>query len=286
VLDCSATDNPEVFAAARVGLGALGVITELTLRCTDAFTLRAQEQPEKLADALAGLDDHVNGNDHFEMFWFPYTDRVQTKRNNRVPASDRPLSRFRGWFEDDFLSNTVLEGACRVGRRVPSLVPGITRIEARVLSPRTYTGASHEVFCSPRRVRFMEMEYGLPRAALPEAFDALRSIVDSLPFKVLFPVEIRVAAADDIWLSHGYGRDNAYIAVHQYLGAPYEPYFRAFERVALAMEGRPHWGKMHWRTAEDLRPVYPYFTDFLAVRDKLDPERTFANPYTTRVLGE
>jgi L-gulonolactone oxidase len=179
----------------------------------------------------------------------------------------------------------VLEGACRVGRAVPALVPAITKVEARALSARVYTAPSHEVFCSPRRVRFVEMEYGMPRAALPEAFAALRSIVDSLPIKVVFPVEVRVSAADDIWLSHGYGRDSAYIAIHQYVGMPYEPYFRAFEKVARSLDGRPHWGKMHWRTADDLRPVYPRFDDFLAVRDKLDPARTFANAYTMQIFG-
>ncbi|MEN3307218.1 MAG: L-gulono,4-lactone dehydrogenase [Micromonosporaceae bacterium] len=285
VLRCAADENPDVFAAARVGVGAVGVLTEVTLRCVDAFTLRAQERPEPVAEVLAGLDEHVNGNDHFEMYWFPYTDRVQTKRNNRVPANSEPLGRLRGWLDDDFLSNTLLAGACRVGRAVPALVPAITRVEARALSPRVYTAPSHEVFCTPRRVRFVEMEYGLPRAALPEAFAALRAIVDSLPVKVIFPVEIRVSAADDIWLSHGYGRDNAYIAIHQYVGMPYEPYFRAFEKVARSMDGRPHWGKMHWRAAGDLRPAYPHFDDFLAVRDKLDPDRTFANPYTMRVFG-
>ncbi|HKT04972.1 MAG TPA: D-arabinono-1,4-lactone oxidase [Rugosimonospora sp.] len=285
VLHCSATENPEVFAAARVGLGALGVMTEITLRCAEAFTLRAEERPERLPDVLASLDDDINSNDHFEAYWFPYTDRMQTKRNNRVPASDAPLNRFRGWLDDEFLSNTVLAGACRVGRRVPSLIPTITGIEARALSPRLYTAPSHEVFCSSRRVRFMEMEYGLPREALPEAFAALRSIVAALPFKVILPVEIRVSAADDIWLSHGYGRDNAYVAIHQYVGMPFRPYFDQFEKVATGLAGRPHWGKMHSLGADDLRPAYPRFDDFLAVRDKLDPQRVFANAYTNRIFG-
>jgi L-gulonolactone oxidase len=173
VVSCSATENPDVFAAARVGLGALGVLTEVTLQCVDAFTLRAEERPERLADVFAGLTEHVEGNDHFEIYWFPYTDRVQTKRNNRVPAADRPLGRFRGWLDDEFLSNSVFGAACRVGRAVPALVPGITAVEARALSARVYTAESYQVFCTPRRVRFVEMEYGLPRAALPEAFAQL-----------------------------------------------------------------------------------------------------------------
>ena len=285
VLHCSAAENPDVFAAARVGVGAVGVLTEVTLQCVDAFVLRAEERPERLADVFAGLTEHVEGNDHFELYWFPYTDRVQTKRNNRVPAADRPLGRFRGWLDDEFLSNTVFGVACRVGRSVPALVPRIAAVEARALSARVYTAPSHEVFCTPRRVHFVEMEYGLPREALPEAFTGLRSIVDGLPFKVIFPVEVRFTAADDVWLSHGYARDSAYVAIHQYVGMPYEPYFQAFEKVARGLGGRPHWGKMHWRTRDDLRPAYPRFDDFLAVRDRLDPERVFGNGYTERVFG-
>jgi L-gulonolactone oxidase len=285
VVTCSAVAHPDLFAAARVGLGALGVLVAVTLRCVDAFVLRADEQPVAVADVFAALPEHLAGNDHVEFYWFPYTDRAQLKCNNRVPADDRPLTRVRGWLDDELLANTVFAGACRLGRAVPALVPAISAVSARALSARTYTGRSDRVFCTPRRVRFTEMEYALPREALPEAFSALRRIVDGLPFKVLFPVEVRFAAADDIWLSHGYGRASAYVAVHQYAGAPYEPYFRAFERVCADLDGRPHWGKLHYRDAATLRPAYPRFDDFLAVRDRLDPDRVFANAYTERVLG-
>ncbi|MFK3981509.1 D-arabinono-1,4-lactone oxidase [Micromonospora sp. NPDC050397] len=282
---CSAETDPDLFAATRVGLGALGIITEVTLRCVDAFVLRADERPAPLTAVLAELSDLITGNDHFEFYWFPYTDRVQVKTNNRVPLDDRPLPRFRGWLDDEFLANTVFSGACRLGRAVPGLVPPISAISARALTARTYTGRSDRVFCTPRRVRFTEMEYGLPRAALPEALAALRRVVDGLPFKVLFPVEVRFTAPDDIWLSHGYQRESAYLAIHQYVGAPDEPYFRVFEQVAIALGGRPHWGKLHYRDADSLRTVYPRFDDFVDVRDRLDPGRVFANAYTERVLG-
>ena len=280
------TSGDGLFDAVRVGVGALGVLTEVTLRCVDAFVLRADEGLGRVDEVFAGLDEHVEGNDHFEMYWFPYTDRLQTKANNRVPVDDRPLGRLRGWLDDSFLSNTVFGAACRVGRRFPGTVRTIARIEARALSPRVYTAPSYEVFCTPRRVRFTEMEYALPRSALRDAFTELRKIVDRLPFPVIFPVEVRFTAADDIWLSHGYGRDSAYLAVHQYVGMPYEPYFRAFEQVARDLGGRPHWGKLHWRTAEDLRPAYPRFDDFRTVRDRLDPGRVFANAYTRQLFGK
>lgn len=285
VIRCSETERPDVLAAARVGLGALGVVTEVTLRCDDAFVLHAQERPATLHEVLAEVPELVDKNDHFEFFWFPYTDRVQVKCNNRVPADNSPLPRWRGWLDDDFMSNTVFGGVCRLGRAIPRTVPTINSISARALSARAYTARSDKVFITQRRVRFMEMEYGLPRAALPEALAALRQIIDELPLKVQFPVEVRFTAPDDIWLSHGYDRESAYIAVHQYIGAPYEPFFRRFEAVCAGLDGRPHWGKLHYRDAESLRPVYPRFADFLAMRDRLDPGRMFANAYTDRVLG-
>jgi L-gulonolactone oxidase len=285
LLRCSAEENPDVFAAAQVGLGAVGILAEVTLRCVDAFVLKAHERPMALRDVFADLDSLVGSNDHFEFYWFPYTELVQAKTNNNVPADDQPLPRFRGWLDDDFLSNTVFGGVCRVGKVFPSLVPAISGISARALSARQYTARSDKVFCTPRKVRFTEMEYGIPRAALPEAFAGLRKVVESLPFKVQFPVEIRFTAADDIWLSHGYQRDSAYIAIHQYVGVEYEPYFRAFEEVTTALGGRPHWGKLHYREAASLREAYPRFDDFVAIRDRLDPDRAFANAYLTRVLG-
>jgi L-gulono-1,4-lactone dehydrogenase len=275
----------ELFPAARLGLGAIGIVVEITLRCVPAFTLLADERPMPLTEVLAQLDEQIATHDHVEFFWYPYTERAQLKRNRTVPVSDRPLRKFRQWLDDEFLSNTVFQGVCRVGRAVPALVPAINAVSARALGARTYTDRSDRVFCTPRRVRFLEMEYEIPRAALSEALSALPRIIEELPFKVQFPVEVRFTAADDIWLSHGYHRDSAYIAIHQYAGAPYEPYFRAFEQVVIPLGGRPHWGKLHYRDAASLRTQYSRFDDFLAVRDRLDPDRVFANPYLTRVLG-
>ncbi len=273
------------FPAARLGLGALGIIVDVTLRCVDAFILRADERPLPMAEVLAALTEQIAEHDHVELYWFPYTDRVQLKRNDVVPLHDRPLSRLRGWIDDELLANAVFGAACRLGLAVPATVPTISAISARALTARTYTDRSDRVFCTPRRVRFVEMEYEIPRAAMPEVLAALPRIIEKLPFKVQFPVEVRFTGPDDIWLSHGYGRESAYVAIHQYSGAPYEPYFRAFEQVCAAVGGRPHWGKLHYRDAASLRTAYPRFDDFVAVRDRLDPNRVFANPYLDRVLG-
>jgi L-gulonolactone oxidase len=285
VMRCSREQNPDLFSAALVGVGAVGVVTEITLRCVDAFVLHADERPTPLPDVLAGLDEHVATNDHFEFYWMPYTDKTLTKANNRVPADNKPRGAFNRWFNDDLLENNVLGAVCRMCRSRPQWTPRLLRMTASAFSPRSYTERSDLVFTSPRRVRFVEMEYGLPRAAVPEAFAALRKIIDGLAVPVALPVEVRFTAPDDIWLSHGTGRENGYIAIHQFIGMPYEQYFRSFDAVCTALGGRPHWGKMHYREAADLRPAYPRFDDFLAVRDKTDPQRVFANDYTRQVFG-
>jgi L-gulonolactone oxidase len=251
----------------------------------DAFILHADERPTPLADVLSSVDDRVAGNDHFEFYWMPYTERTLTKTNNRVEHDSKPRGRLSTWVNDDLLENTALGAVCRLCRAVPPLTPTLLRATSKAFSPRVYTERSDVVFTSPRRVRFVEMEYGVPREALPEAFAGLRHLIDRLPGKVSMPVEVRFTASDDIWLSHGYGRDNAYIAIHQYVGIPYEQYFRGFEQVCTGLGGRPHWGKMHYRDLASLRPAYPRLDDFLAVRDKLDPHRVFANDYTTQVFG-
>jgi FAD-linked oxidoreductase len=279
------TPDEDLFPAVRLGIGALGVLTDITLRCVDAFTLHADERPLPLAEVLARIDDDIAANEHVEFYWYPYTDRAQLKRNNPVPANDRPLSSFRGWLDDQFLANTVFQGACRLGRAVPAVVPAVSAVAARALTARVYTDRSDRVFCTPRRVRFAEMEYEVPRAAMPEVLAALPRIIGDLPFKVQFPVEVRFTGPDDVWLSHGYGRESAYIAVHQFAGSPYEPYFRAMEALCEPLDGRPHWGKLHYRDVDSLRKAYPKFDDFLAVRDRLDPARVFANDYLDRVLG-
>ncbi|GIJ66495.1 L-gulonolactone oxidase [Virgisporangium ochraceum] len=273
-----------LFEAAVVGLGAFGVVTEVTLDCVPAFVLRAEERPSALESVLDGLDDLIAGNDHFEFFWFPYTSRAQVKLNNRVDAIDRPLPGWRRWLDDSFLSNTVFGAGLRVARRVPGFTRPFMKVSARGLSARTYTAASHEVFCTDRRVRFTEMEYGLPREALREALTGVRRVVDALPFPVAFPVEVRFTAADDPWLSHGHGRDSAYVAVHQFIGMPYEPYFREVERICLDLGGRPHWGKMHFAAPERLRAAYPRFADWQAERARFDPEGLFRSPFLDDLL--
>jgi FAD-linked oxidoreductase len=287
VLTCDAETNPEVFAAARVGLGALGVIATVTLQCEPAYALAAAEAPASLEDVLAELEANVIGNDHFEFYWFPHTPRVLTKRNNRVlPGTGlRPLGPFRHWLDDDLLANRVFDGLNRLTTRRPAMIPRVNGLASRLLTARDYIDRSHRVFASMRTVRFREMEYAVPRAAVAGALREIERYLAGSGEQVGLPVEVRFAAADEIWLSTAHQRDSGYVAVHQYHRRDHDPYFHAVEEIAKDVGGRPHWGKIHYRDAASLREAYPNFDDFLAVRDKLDPQRLFGNDYLTRVLG-
>ncbi|MGW2632702.1 D-arabinono-1,4-lactone oxidase [Streptomyces chattanoogensis] len=286
VLACSAAENPEVFDVARLGLGALGVITELTFAVEPEFLLTAREEPMPFAEVTGRFDELVAENEHFEFYWFPHTGSCNTKRNNRSQGPAAPPGRISGWVEDELLSNGVFQVACSVGRAVPAAIPGIAKISSRALSARTYTDIPYKVFTSPRRVRFVEMEYALPREAAVTALGELRALVERSDFRVSFPVEVRTAPADDIPLSTASGRDTVYIAVHMYRGTPHEAYFAAAERIMTAHGGRPHWGKLHTRDAGYLADAYPRFGEFTALRDRLDPGRRFTNGYLRRVLGD
>ncbi|NHD18890.1 MULTISPECIES: D-arabinono-1,4-lactone oxidase [unclassified Actinopolyspora] len=288
VLRCSPEQHPDVFAAARVGLGALGLISTVTLRCVPAFSLAAEEHPLPLDEVLRNFDDHAADNDHFEFYWFPHTARTLVKRNNRLPEATptRPLHPVRSWFEYRVLENELFGAVCRLGRRRPGLVPALNRLCATSWSGRSYSDRAHRVFVTGREVRFVESEYAVPREHLPAVLNELRAAVRRLHHPVMFPVEVRVAAADDIWLSTAHERPTAYVAVHQFSGMPHREWFDTFERIARAADGRPHWGKMHGLSAAQLRESYPRFDDFLRVRRRLDPERVFGNPHLERVLGE
>jgi L-gulono-1,4-lactone dehydrogenase len=287
VVSCSAGERPDLFAAARIGLGALGIITEVTLRCVPSFALAAEEGPEPVEDVIARFGELAGAHDHFEFYWIPYGRNALVKQNNRLPAGQEPspLSATRRFYEYEVMENAAFGLLCRTGRRAPRLIPRLNRVTSAALSRRSYSDRSYRVFTTKRRVRFVESEYAIPVETAPEVLTELRREVPKLADPVMFPVEVRVAAADDIWLSTANGRPSAYIAIHQYCGLPYEAYFALFESIVAKVGGRPHWGKMHTLDAARLRELYPHFADFTAIRDEVDPDGRFTNPYLDRVLG-
>jgi FAD-linked oxidoreductase len=285
-LVCSAEDEPELFRAARVSLGALGIVAEVTLRCVPAFVLEGRDRPAPLADTLERFEELALDNDHFEFFVFPHCDTALTRTNNRTDGPARPRGRASAYANDVLLTNHAFGAFCALGRRLPAQIPRINRLVTRLAGSSRRVERSDRIFASPRLVRFTEMEYSLPREHTPEAVRRVLRLVKDRGFAVPFPVEVRTVAPDDAFLSTAAGRDSGFVAVHMYKGMAFEPYFRAVEAIMDELEGRPHWGKRHFQTAAALRPRYPDWDRFQAVRRRLDPEGRFANAYIERVLGK
>jgi L-gulono-1,4-lactone dehydrogenase len=284
IVDCDPTQNADVLDVARVGLGALGILSTVTIQCVPAFNLHAREGVEPVDAVLDAWQENIEAHDHFEFFWIPNTRIALTKRNDRTNEPLRPRPRWRELRDDYLISNLGFDLLCRVGKWRPALVPKVAK---RLPSAGhvDYIDASHKVFASPRLVKFYEMEYAIPLDAVPEALRRVRALVDRIGLSVNFPVEVRAVAADDIPLSTAHGRPTGYIACHVYRGATYDQYFQGVEAIMDDYGGRPHWGKMHFQTAASLAPRYPRWDDFQAMRARLDPDGRFTNPYLDRVLG-
>ena len=278
-------DEPELLRAARVGIGSLGAVSAVTLRCVPAFNLHRVDEPRPLEEVLGSFDELAAANDHFEFFVFPYTQKALTIRRNRTAEPPRPRGALRSWISDVVIENGIGDLLLRVARRWPSTIPRFTSLAARMMSQGEHLDRSYRIFANRRTIHFTEMEYALPRHAGPEALRRVLELIESRHIEVPMPIECRVVAADDALLSPSHERETTYVAVHQYQGMEWRPYFEAVEEIMDSYEGRPHWGKRHFQTAATLAPRYPRWADFQAARDELDPDRVFSNEYAERVLG-
>ena len=281
----NASTDPELLRAARVGVGALGAISAVTLRCVPAFTLLRVDAPHPREEVLDSFDERADAHDHFELFSFPYSDLALVLERNRTEEPPRPRRRAAAYLNDVVLENWALEALSATGKAIPRLIPALSRLAGRLASGSRTSDRSDRVFANDRRVRFTEMEYALPREHGPEAARRVVEWVRSNRYPVFFPIEMRVSAGDDACLSPAHERDTAYIAVHQYRGMEWHPYFEAVEAIMNDYNGRPHWGKRHFQTAATLAECYPAWEEFQRARDTLDPGRVFTNEYTERVLG-
>jgi L-gulonolactone oxidase len=285
IVECSANVNAQLFSCARVGLGALGLISTVTLKVVSAFNLAVIEEPMRVDDVLQNLDLHVDSNDHFEFFWVPHTGWALTKRNNRNNLPVEPMSKMSHWYSKTLMENYAFGAVCMLGKARPSLIPKLAK--ALPSSGRNeYSDASHKVFASKRIIKFYEMEYAIPREACAEALNRVRRMVTDSGFFLNFPVEVRFTAPDEIPLSTASNRESAYIAVHIYKGMNYVPYFKEVESIMNSYQGRPHWGKLHFQSAATLASRYPQWDVFQAVRNQVDPQRMFSNQYLETVLGK
>ncbi len=287
IMECDASHQPEVFRAAMLNLGCLGAVTAVTLQLRPAYRLRDETRVVPLEEGLASLPDLIRRHRHVECWWFPHADVIGVRRMSETedPVDDRPALR---WFNEVVVDNGLF-GVVALVSRLPGLDRSrgaLSRLVARLAGQGAYVDWSDRVLATRRGVRANEMEYAVPAGMGPDAIRAIRAYVRHHRTPVLFPVEYRYVAADDIPLSPFYRRDSAVLSIHQDARVAYDPYFRDVERIMRDMGGRPHWGKIHSLTAAELERLYPEWGLFQGVRARLDPAGKLVTPYIRRVLGD
>lgn len=255
-VEIAADRNPDLLPAARLSLGALGVITRVTLDVQTRYELHRRTWCAHLDWTLDHLAELQHTNRNMDFYWYPRNDQTQIRVMNRADAAPDQ----RAW---------------PAGRG-----PDGQERESQV-------GPTHRTIPRHRELRFEEIEYMLPSEAFAACFAEVRRRVRDRHRRVAgWRVLVRTVAPDDIWLSNAYGRPTTTIACLQNTSLPYEEYFRDMEAVFRQYGGRPHWGKKHWLTARELRPLYPHWDDFQAVRRRLDPDGVFLTPDLARLLEE
>jgi FAD-linked oxidoreductase len=277
-------ENPELFAGGRIALGMLGVLSELSLRLVPAFRLKLERGGMDLEDCLAQADALVAANRSFEFYWLPHTESVLTKTWNvtDAPVDETGLGR---WVSDVLLENIAFGALCKLGRAMPSRCPALSRFCASMISRSEQVDASWSMLSTVRQVRFNEMEWSLPADRGADALREIKALIARREFPLMFPLEYRWVKGDDLWLSPNFGRDSVHISVHQFVGMPFERYFDAVQAICLNHGGRPHWGKVHSLKAAQLSRLYPRWDDFLALRERMDPQGRFLTPYLRGLFG-
>lgn len=284
LLHCTAQENPTIFAAGRISLGALGIITQITFNIVPAYKLEYTSMAGLFEETMPKVAQYNRENRNFEYYYFPYSETLQLKFSN---TTTKPIKHnaVLAYLNDVVMENGVFGAVLKIGSRFPKLKKTISRSIAKTFPKGTTIHYSHKVYATVRQVRFKEMEYNIPIAHFDACMREIKATIEEREYFVFFPVECRFVKADDCWLSPAYQRDSAYIAVHTVPNMPHNPYFEELEAIFKRYEGRPHWGKMHQRVAADLAPAYERWDDFLALRLRLDPQGLFLNPYLKKLFG-
>jgi len=278
-IECGPDQRPELYQAQRLSLGLLGVVTEIRIHVLPAYHLEERLDRRPLAQVVEGLDELAATHRHMEFFVFPYSDEVIFKTLH--PAE--PEEDFKGGTDIDEAPFRI---ACDIGAAVPPLIPTLQGLMMRLSGKASRrVGPAHQIFPSERAIRFEEMEYELPRAnglaALKETIGYIRK--RRLP--IAFPLEFRLTAGDDIWMSPFNRGPAASISLHQYGKMPWRQSFAEIEPIFRAADGRPHWAKRHSLKPADVRRLYRKTPEFLAVREAVDPEQTFVNAHLAQLFG-
>lgn len=284
VRNISAASDKNLFDAARLSLGALGVITHVELQCVDAYRLHYRNSRDQLGTTLRKLDRLKREHRHFEFSWYPNNDNVQLRFMDMTSEPLSPLSPQR-LFRNLVLENGAMWALTTLSRRMPGSMEAAQRMTSWAASNDDVIGEPDLRYDTRRVVRFAEMAYAIPAKALPETLTQMETVIGALRFKTHLPVEVRFVKGDDIWLSPCYQRDSAIISVSAPLDAPRHDYFTAMAEIFDRHEGRPHWGKLHEKTSDELADLYPRFADFQKLRKEMDPRGVFLNPHLCALFG-
>lgn len=285
IVDCSETNNRELFKTAQVSLGTLGIITQLTLQCVPAYKLALQNRNEPLVDVLATLKERNEENRNFEFYWLPYTKTAWTKTSNIVESDEPDKINFFNYWSEYVLENYAFKLFCELAHWFPSKNEFVSKMTANSATNVRKVYYSHKIYATQRMVKFREMEYNVPADAYDAVIKEVMKTVNSRKFNIHFPIENRWVKKDDILMSPAYGRDSAYIACHVYAKKDCQPYFDALEEIFMAYGGRPHWGKMNQLTPERIGELYPEFATFMKHRRAQDPDGVFISPYLEQLFG-
>ena len=285
LLQASEDQRPELFQAGRIALGALGVHTKMELRLLPDYRLEYVSVAADLDEALDRLDEYIRSYRNFEFYWFPYTRVAQLKFINETDAPVRD-NHFLRYLNKQFLENNVFYLLSEIGHRVPSATQAMAKACVAGFTREHIVNDAHLIYATTRQVRFNEMEYNIPIGEFKTVFRKLVARMEERRYPVFFPWECRFVRGDDQWLSPAYQRDSAYIAIHTYHKyKESDTYFREMEEIFREHDGRPHWGKMHYRRAADFAQLYPKWDDFRSLREKYDPQGVFLSPYLRELFG-
>lgn len=284
VVEYTADRDPELLDAARVSLGALGVITQVTLQVAPAFNLREERTPLPLAEALALVPARLGEADHIKLWWLPHAGRVQVYRQYRTKESPRAR---RGLLSEDTRSaQEVFRALLALGSAFPRLISPIQRFLSRVqFTASSHIGPSFQVFSLAMPPRHHESEYAVPLPRAAAAVKALHELIEARRHRVHFILELRFVKKDSAWLSPAYERDVCFIGAYDANRRGWPGFRRDYEELMRSYEGRPHWGKEFTASADSLRAAYPRWDDFQRLRQELDPAGVFLNRHLQQVFG-
>ncbi|XP_055329144.1 L-gulonolactone oxidase-like isoform X2 [Paramacrobiotus metropolitanus] len=295
VLHCSREENSEVFLAAACGLGAMGIVIQLTLQCEPRFNLTQKHYGEKMSTVLANLDQHLKNSEHFKFMWYPHTDDVIVCEINRTPYNKITKDKLlweRFWMILLFLSTYLIEFLYWVSTFIPGITAYINRLAFHLhKGPTEVDDVSYRIFNFDCLFQQFVTDWAIPIEKTGEAVTHLKEWLDTQDDTVVahFPVEVRFVKKDDMYMSPAYGRDTAFINIIVY--RPYgkeimkDQLWTYYENLMEKHDGRPHWAKEHKVDGSKLVRMYPHFKDWCRIRENLDPNRIFVNRYISQLLG-